>query len=103
MDLVTVILFLILYYLRPQEWESALANIHWVQMCMIAGMTTLLFRQKSVCVRDPFQTPHDWVVFAFWLWIILSSPDRWGSFKDNANLFIFYIVIVQVLYTSSRG
>ena len=102
MDLVTVILFLILYYLRPQEWESALANIHWVQICMLAGLGTLLFRQRSLRLRDLFQTPHDWAVFAFWLWIVVSSPDRWGAFKDNANLFIFYIVIVQVLSSVRR-
>src|ERR1700761_3156158 len=102
MDLVIVILFLALYYLRPQEWSGAFASIHWVQICMIGGMASLVFRQKSIRPRDLFQTPHDWVVFAFWAWIIISSPDRWEAFKENANLYIFYIVIVQVLYSVPR-
>jgi hypothetical protein len=102
MDLVIVILFLALYYLRPQEWSGAFASIHWVQICMLGGLASLVFRQKSIRPRDLFQTPHDWVVFAFWAWIIISSPDRWQAFKENANLYIFYIVIVQVLYSVPR-
>jgi hypothetical protein len=102
MDLVTVILFLVLYYIRPQEWYGVFASIHWVQITMLAGLATLVFRQKSLKLRDLFRTPHDWAVFAFWLWIVVSAPNRWESFKENANLYIFYIVIVQVLYSVPR-
>ena len=38
MDLVIVICFLILYYLRPQEWSGMFATIHFVQIVMLAGM-----------------------------------------------------------------
>jgi hypothetical protein len=97
MDLVTVILFLVLYYIRPQEWYGVFSSIHWVQITMLAGLATLVVGEHKLKVRDLFRTPHDWAVFAFWLWIVVSAPNRWESFKENTNLYIFYIVVVQVL------
>jgi len=102
MDLVTVILFLILYYLRPQEWAGVFSTIHFVQIVMLAGVATLFFRDRGIRPRDLFRTPHDWAVCAFWLWIVLASPHPWETFKENANLYIFYIVIVQTLRTIPR-
>jgi len=102
MDLVTVILFLILYYLRPQEWSSLFATIHFVQIIMLTALGTLFMRPGGFRPGDIFRTPHDWAVLAFWLWIIVSAVHPWETFKDNANLFIFYIVIVQTLRSVPR-
>jgi hypothetical protein len=102
MDLVTVILFLILYYLRPQEWSAAFSTIHFAQIVMLTGLATLFFRERGLRPRDLFRTPHDWAVLAFWLWLVLSAVHPWETFKENANLLVFYIVIVQTLYSVSR-
>ena len=102
MDLFVVILFLILYYLRPQEWPIGLSAIHFVQIVMLTGLASLSLRARGFQLRDLFRTPHDWAVLAFWLWIVGSSPTPWSTFKDSANLYIFYIVIVQALYTVPR-
>src|ERR1700677_4863443 len=102
MDLVSVVLFLILYYLLPQEWAGMFSTIHFVQIVMLSGLASLLFRERGIRPGDFFRTPHDWAVFAFWLWIIVSSPHRWETFKENANLYIFYIVIVQALRSIPR-
>ncbi|MEI9896297.1 MAG: hypothetical protein WDN28_21145 [Chthoniobacter sp.] len=102
MDLVTVILFLILYYLRPQEWSGLFSTIHFVQIVMLAGVATLFARERGFRPRDMFRTPHDWAVLAFWLWLVLSAVHPWDTFKENANLFIFYVVIVQALSTVPR-
>lgn len=102
MDLITVILFLVLYYLRPQEWSGAFATIHFVQIIMLTALATLFVRERGFHPRDLFRTPHDWMVFGFWAWLVLSAASPWDTFKDNANLYIFYIVIVQTLTTVPR-
>ncbi len=102
MDLVTVILFLVLYYLRPQEWSGAFATIRFVQLIMLAALATLFFRPRGLRPGDLFRTPHDWMVFGFWLWLVVSATSPWTTFKENANLYIFYIVIVQVLSSIRR-
>ena len=102
MDFVSVIIFLILYYLRPQEWPIGLSGVRFVQLTMLAGLASLSLRERGFQLRDLFRTPHDWAVLAFWLWIVFSSPTRWDTFKETANLWIFYIVIVQTLYSVPR-
>ncbi len=102
MDLVSVILFLVLYYLRPQEWPIGMGDVRFVQIVMLAGLASLAFRARGFQLRDLFRTPHDWAVFAFWMWLVFSSPTPWETFKGSANLYIFYIVIVQTLYSVPR-
>ncbi len=102
MDLLAVILFLVLYYLRPQEWPFGLGEVRFVQIVMLTGMASLVFRARGLQPRDLFRTPHDWAVLAFWLWLVGSSPTPWPTFKESANLYIFYVVIVQTLYTVPR-
>jgi len=102
MDLITVILFLVVYYLRPQEWSGAFSTIKFAQIVMLTGLAALFFRQRGLRLKDLFQTPHDWMVFGFWFWIVISAPSPWTAFKENANLYIFYIVIVQTLYSIPR-
>ena len=102
MDFAVVILFLVLYYLRPQEWPFGLGAIHFVQIVMLTGLASLSFRARGFQLRDLFRTPHDWAVLAFWMWIVVSSPTPWPTFKESASLYIFYIIIVQTLYTIPR-
>jgi len=102
MDFFTVILFQILYYLRPQEWPIGLSSVRFVLFTMLAGLASLSFRERGFNVRDLFRTPHDWAVLTFWLWIVFTSPEKWDTFKETANLYIFYIVIIQTLYSVPR-
>ena len=103
MDFVSVILFLILYYLRPQEWPLGLASVSFVRWTMLAGLASLTMRERGFNLRSLFRTPHDWAVLAFWLWIVFSTPDsKWDTFKETVNLYVFYIVIVQALYSVER-
>jgi len=102
MDLVIVILFQALYYLRPQEWSDTFSTIHFIQAVMLTGIATLFFRQGGFRPREMFRTPHDWAVLAFWAWMVIASPAHWATFKECVNLYIFYIVIVQALRSVPR-
>ncbi len=102
MDFFSVIVFLIFYYLRPQEWLSIFASIHFVQLCMYLALWSLFFRDHSIRASDLLKTPHDWAMLAFFLWIVGTSPTPWDTFKNVSSLFIFYIVIVHTLTTVPR-
>ena len=102
MDLFVVIAFLALYYLRPQEWPLGMGEIQFVRITMLAGLASLSLRPRGFQLRDLFRTPHDWAVLAFWQWIVFSSPTPWETFKESVNLYVFYIVIVQTLYSVPR-
>ncbi len=102
MDFTCIVLFLALYYLKPQEWTSVFATLHFVQFIMIASLGTLLFRERKLNLKDFFRTPHDWAIYAFILWIVLTSATPWATFKDISNRLIFYICILQTLTNWDR-
>ncbi len=102
MDFTCIVLFLALYYLKPQEWTSVFSTLHFVQMVMIAAVGTLIFRERKLSLKDFFCTPHDWAMYAFILWITLSSPTPVDTFKDISNRLVFYVVVLQTLTSWDR-
>ena len=102
MDLTAVILFLVMYYIRPQEWSGVFAHIHFVQLVMIMALASLLFRERSLKLGDLLKTPHDWMMLFFFGWVVLSSGTPWSMFWEVLPLAVFYIVIVQTLTTVPR-
>lgn len=102
MDLTCVILFLVLYYIRPQEWSGLFSKIHFVQAVMLLAMATLVFRERKLSFKILFRTPHDWMMAAFFVWMIFTSGAPYYTFRENINLAIFYVVIVHTLYNTKR-
>ena len=102
MDLVAVVLFLAMYYLRPQDWGSLFANLRPVQLTMILGLFSLVTRDKGVRFKDLFRTPHDWAMLFFFAWLCLTSDQPFTNFKTISNLMLFYFVIVQTLNSVKR-
>src|SRR5689334_22134394 len=102
MDFTCIVLFLALYHLKPQEWTTLFAQIRFVQLVMLASLATLVFRERSLKARDFFLTPHDWAMFAFFGWVVISNAVPVGSFKEFFNRLVFYVVIVQTLTNWER-
>jgi hypothetical protein len=102
MDFTCIVLFLALYHLKPQEWADIFSRIHFVQLVMLASMATLFFRERALKLKDFFRTPHDWAMYAFFGWVVLSDVDPIGTFKDFVNRLVFYVVIVQTLTNWER-
>lgn len=97
MDFSCIVLFLAMYYLKPQEWTSAFESIRFVQLTMLASITTLIFRERSLKLDDFFRTPHDWAMFAFFVWIVVASPTPVDTFKEMSNRLVFYVVVIHTL------
>lgn len=102
MDFASAVIFLALYYLRPQEWTEALSQFRVVQVSMAFSIFTIIFRDRGFQPGQLLRTPHDWSMLAFFLWIVLTSTSPLFAFAESLRLFIFYIVIVQVLTTIPR-
>lgn len=103
MDFTCIVLFLALYYIKPQEWTSVFATIRFVQLVMFASLLTLFFRERSLKPRGFFRTPHDWAVYLFLLCMVISSPTPLDTLKDEVfSKLIFYVVTVQTLYSLAR-
>jgi hypothetical protein len=97
MDFACIVLFLAMYYLKPQEWSPIFAKVRFAQITILASLITLFFREKSLKIADFFKTPHDWAVFAFIVWGIVSSPERNGVFGEFTTRYVFYFVTLMTL------
>ena len=103
MDFTCIVLFLAIYYLKPQEWTSVFAHIRFVQLTMLAALGTLLFRERSLRARDFFRTPHDWAMALFFVWVCITYHEGpVAGFREFLNRVVFYVVIVQTLTNWNR-
>jgi hypothetical protein len=102
MDLVSVIIFLVLYYIRPQEWIGFVNALQPVKASVAFALVAMFFRHRGITWKDIFKTPHDWAMLAYFLWIVLSAPVPGDALKDVYNLFVFYLITVQALSTIRR-
>src|SRR5882757_2953869 len=102
MDLLWVILFLVMYYIRPQEWLSILSTIQFARIVMIGAIVSLFFRGRGVQPGQLLRTPHDWMILLFFTWLCISSPTPYATFKEIYSLPLTYFIIVQTLDTLPR-
>jgi hypothetical protein len=103
MDFTCIVLFLALFYLKPQEWTSLFATIRLVQLTLITALGTLFFRERSLKARDFFRTPHDFAMAGYFLWVFITYPEGpVAGFREFLNRLTFYVVIVQTLTNWSR-
>ena len=103
MDFTCIVLFLALYYIKPQEWTSLFATIRLVQLTLITSLATLFFRERSLKGRDFFRTPHDFAMAGFFIWVFVTYPEGpISGFREFLNRLTFYVVIVQTLTNWNR-
>lgn len=102
MDFVCLILFLVFYFFRPQEWIGFLNTLHPVQLFTVLAVFALFTRPKGLKPGDLFKTPHDTLVFAYFAWTVLASPTPWSTFLSIPSHILFYIIGVQSLSSIPR-
>ncbi|MFN7138687.1 MAG: O-antigen ligase family protein, partial [Limisphaerales bacterium] len=101
MDFAALLLGLVLYYIRPQEWMLAIQPFKPVTLVMALAVIGVASR-TGLSWRQLFKTPHDWLVLAYCVWMVVSSPNTKETFHSVYPLFLFYIVAVQALINLKR-
>jgi hypothetical protein len=116
MDFLAVGAFLLLFYIRPQEWIGGLESFHPVMIVFIVGIVAMVFRSKGFSPRGLVKTPHDWLMAAFLIWIAMASAGAERGFSNIPGLLLgtliglwglknlagFYYVVSQALYSRRR-
>lgn len=103
MDFFTVVLVLLVYYIRPQDWVAGLIGVGIVTPIMAVAIFAMVAKAKDEGRRlQLFLTPLDWAMLVFYIYIASTHPYPYGAFKDALPLFAFYFVTVQALRTPER-
>ena len=102
MDFACLILFLLLYIFRPQEWWGALDSFHPIQVLSIFAVIALVRREQGFKFSNLFKTAHDWLIFAFLALAVITSATPVATFGNVMPLVLFYIVGVEALSSIER-
>jgi hypothetical protein len=102
MDFIAVILLLAVYYIRPQEWVEAFATLRPAMVTLAFAIITMFLRERGFSFKSLFRTPHDWLIFAFFGWVIFTAESSMDAWSRTKVLFISYLVIVQAVHNMRR-
>lgn len=97
MDLRLALLFLFLYFIRPQDWVQALIGANVVRPLMLAWMGVLFTRRERSPLPGLLRTPHDWLLLIYFLYVVWNAPDSQATFNGFFPLLVFYALTVQSL------
>lgn len=85
--------YLILYYIRPHEWMWIVKDIKAVQLTTFVGLVAII-KRPGFRTSQLLRTPHDYLVLAFYVFIVITSDDWWETLNRLKPVFLFYLVIV---------
>lgn len=102
MDFATALAFLILYYIRPQEWIPFVGVLRPVTLVMGLALGAAVFRKRGLGWKELFKTPHDGLMLAYFLWIVVTARNPFEALSSVYNLYAFYVVTVLALSSLER-
>ncbi len=109
MDFAIAILFLILYYVRPHEWLSWLAPMQPIAKVLALGLVVIFFQMAQRVrwhplrfIREFLNTPNDWVLLAFTLWVLYASGSPGDTFREFYPSLAYYVLIQHAVSSPRR-
>ncbi len=102
MEFTALVLFLIFYFVHPQDWVEAIAGLNVIKPIMFLGIVGLLQRPNRTPVWGWMRTPHEWIMVAYLLHGIWVDFDWWFTLTAMLPLAAFYFLTSQTLVTEDR-
>lgn len=91
------IVFLGLYFIRPQDWVPGMAGFGVVRPLMMVWFMLLLAKGSGAAVSGLVRTPHDWAILAYFSYVVWTAPAGVNAGSDMRTLVIFYFLTVHAL------
>ena len=102
MDFITACLLLILWYVRPQDIFAFISGVSLVKYLMYLGIYAMVKREGGFSLNKIFNTPIDYLVAGYCLWIVYATPDHTAAAKEAFNYFAFFLVTALALSSWAR-
>lgn len=102
MELKAAIFFVFLYYIRPQDWVAGMEGFNIIRpMILFWGWALYNARQRSP-VAGVLKTPHDWIMMAYWAWVVWTAQEAQAALTGFLTLLVFYSFTVHSITSWSR-
>jgi hypothetical protein len=100
MDLVPVLLFVVLFYIRPWEWNGLMASFAPVNKVMALGLGLMILKKielNKFTLKGFIRTPVDWAMVVFIGWIVYSAADSGDAWDNVSNRLGYFLVVAHAL------
>ncbi|MEN9574448.1 MAG: hypothetical protein RL514_2303 [Verrucomicrobiota bacterium] len=102
MDFVGIVLFVIALYVRPQEFMDVLASLRPALSSLALTGVGLFLRETGVSLKQLIRTPMDWMMTAYFLYMLFWSPGAFGDLWGQLYPFIGFYYLVSLTLNSVR-
>lgn len=102
MDFVGIVLFVIALYVRPQEFFSMFEALRPALASMAMTGAGLFLRDGGVSPKQILRTPMDWMMAAYFIYILFWTPGTFGELWGELYPFIGFYFLVALTLTSMR-
>ena len=103
MDFRVAIAFLLINYLRPQDWVPGMIGFGIIQPFMAVWLLVLAAgRSEESPLKGLVRTPHDWIMLGYLAYVTFTAPDAMDAFKGFLPGVAIYFFTVQSLTSWSR-
>jgi len=96
------VIFLFVYFVRPQDWVPGLSGFNIVRPIMALGLISLFIREPKITRKEFFSTPIDYLLVVFLLYIAFTAEDFVETVKELFPYFAFYFVTKLALTDSTK-
>ena len=100
MDFVGIVLFVIALYVRPQEFMEVLGSFRPALSSLALAGVGLFIREGGVSLKQLIRTPMDWMMTAYFLYILFWSPGAFGDLWGQLYPFIGFYYLVALTLTN---
>lgn len=96
------LLFVALYYIRPQDWVPGMAGFNIIRPVMLMWGVAMMAEGLNSPLRGFFRTPHDWMMAIFYGYVVWNAPSDAGAGMGMFSLVVFYYLTTQSLTSWTR-
>jgi hypothetical protein len=96
------LLFLSIYYIRPQDWVPGLAGFNIVRPIMLLWVLALVMERSRSPLQGWLRTPHDWAMLFLYSYVVWNAPSEAGAKMGMLSLVVFYYLTTHALSTWER-
>ncbi|MEQ2005604.1 MAG: hypothetical protein ABMA26_02300 [Limisphaerales bacterium] len=102
MDFVGIVIFAIVLYVRPQEFIGILDALRPAFMSLAMAGLGIFIRPGGVVLKQVIRTPMDWMVAAYFIYILFWTPGAFGDLWGELYQFIGFYFLVTLALSNFR-
>ncbi len=97
----SIVLLLLFYYIRPQDWVPGMSGFNVIKLVVAGGIIGLMKRSRDEPAWRFMTSPHEWVLMILFLYALFTSPDPMPTAIDLGTLVVFAFIGLHTLTTES--